>query len=120
MPKRLLKLPIAPTSPELLYKPVDELIGKTLHEMLPHEQADIFLGHIRQSLETQQLVGLEYNLTIGETNVWFDGRVSPMSHDTVIFVARDISTRKQMEDDLRHAKEAAEAANRANLSGTSV
>ncbi len=106
-------LKIAPTSPELLYKPVDELIGKTLHEMLPHEQADIFLGHIRQSLETQQLVGLEYNLTIGETNVWFDGRVSPMSHDTVIFVARDISTRKQMEDDLRHAKEAAEAANRA-------
>lgn len=106
-------LKIAPTSPELLYKPADELIGKTLHEIFPQDQADIFMEHIRQCLETQMLVTLEYGLNIGETKVWFDGRIAPMSNDTVVFVARDITVRKQFEVQLNKAKEAAEAANRA-------
>ncbi len=106
-------LKIAPASTELLYKPADELLGKTLHEVFPQEQADMLLRYIRQSLETQQLVGLEYSLNIGGNDIWFDGRVSPMSHDAVIFVARDITERKRMEDDLRHAKDAAEAVSRA-------
>ena len=57
-------LKIAPTSKELLYRPADELIGKTLHEVFPQVQADMFLEHIRQSLEIQKLVTLEYCLNI--------------------------------------------------------
>ncbi len=106
-------LKIAPTSPELLYKPVDELLGTTLHETFSQDQADIFLEHIHQSLETQQLAKLEYSLNIGVSEVWFDGRIAPMSPDTVVLVARDITERKQMEDDLRHAKDAALEAQRA-------
>ncbi len=106
-------LKIAPTTPELLTKPADELIGKTIHEIFPQEQADIFMEHILKSLETQELITLEYCLNIGETKVWFDGRIAPMLNDTVVFVARDITARKQFEAQLHSAKEAAEAANRA-------
>jgi PAS domain S-box-containing protein len=87
-------LKIAPTKPELLYKPEEELRGKSLHDTFPEEQADIFLNQVQQSLKTQKLVKIEYSLNIGGSELWFDGRISPMSKDVVIFVARDITERK--------------------------
>ncbi len=105
-------LKIAPTSQDLLYKPMDELRGKSLHETFPQEQADIFLQHIHTSLTTQQLSKFEYTLEIGDSQLWFDGRIAPMSENTAVFVARDITERKQAEKELRHAKEIAEEAQR--------
>jgi len=87
-------LKIAPTSPELLFKPEEELRGKSLHEIFPKEQADMFLEHVQKSLATQQLVNLEYNLNIGGTELWFEGRLAPMQENMVVFVARDITPRK--------------------------
>lgn len=87
-------LKIAPTSPELLYKPEEELRGKSLHETFPKEQADTFLKYVQESMETQQLVKLEYSLSIGGSEMWFDGRIAPMSEDKVVFVARDITSTK--------------------------
>ncbi len=114
-------LKIAPTLPELLYKPMPEVLGKTLHEVFPRADADQFLAVIRQSLDRQQMVTIEYTLPIRGHTVWFDGRMSPMSANTVLFVARDITARKLMEEDLRKAKDdaleaqhAAEAAQRAS------
>lgn len=103
-------LKIAPTSPELLHRPADELIGKTLHEVFPKDKAGMFSAYIHQTLETREITNFEYSLDIGGNDIRFDARMAPMSPDTVIFVARDISERKQMENDLWQAKEAAEAA----------
>ncbi len=85
---------IAPTKPELLYKPEEELRGKCLHDTFPKDQADMFLNQVQQSLETQKLVKIEYSLNIGGSELWFDGRISPMSENAVVFVARDITERK--------------------------
>lgn len=96
---------IAPTSPELLFKPEAELKGKSLHETFPPDQADLFLEHIQQSLLKQKLVKFEYSLDIAGSELWFDGRISPMSEKTVIFVARDITARKRAEETLRESEE---------------
>ncbi|PYS52988.1 MAG: hypothetical protein DMF68_00590, partial [Acidobacteria bacterium] len=91
---------VAPTNPRLLYKPPAELVGKTLHELFPLAEADNFLGYIRKALRTQQPVNIEYNMTIEGTEVWFEGTVSPMPGDSVIWVARDITERKHTQEAL--------------------
>jgi len=96
---RYLKIPS--TNPKLLYKPAPELIGKTLHEIFPQAQADFFLGCIRRALETCQPVNIEYCLSIGGEEIWFSATVSPMTEDTVIWVARDITSRKLAEKQLQ-------------------
>lgn len=58
-------LKIAPNNPSLLYKPPAEMLGKTVNEIFPPEQADEFLEHIRRTLETRRTISFEYSLQIG-------------------------------------------------------
>ncbi len=97
-------LKIAPTKSALLYKPADQLIGKTLHEVIEQTRADTFVGYIREALTTQQTVNLEYSLTIGDQEVWFAASISPISEDAVIWVARDITERKHAEAALQESE----------------
>ncbi|MDQ3284850.1 MAG: PAS domain S-box protein, partial [Actinomycetota bacterium] len=76
-------LSVAPTKPSLLYKPPERLVGKTLHEVFPAEQADMFLDHVRRVLETQRPIKIEYSLQLDGEEVWFAGKVSPMLEDSV-------------------------------------
>ncbi len=98
-------LQIAPTNPDLLYKPTAELLGRTIHEVLPAAHADNILHLIRQALETQEPVHIEYSLPIGESEIWFDGTVSPMGEDKVFWIARDITKRKRADESLRESEE---------------
>ena len=45
---------IAPTDPGLLYKPPEELLGKTLQDVFPPEEAETLLSSVQKVLETQQ------------------------------------------------------------------
>jgi PAS domain S-box-containing protein len=93
-------LKIVDTSPSLLYKPPDALLGKTLHAVFPKEQADFFLNRLRKALSTQQPVNFEYSLLVENQEHWFNATVSPMSNEKTLMVARNITERKQAENDL--------------------
>ncbi|MDT4953528.1 MAG: hypothetical protein QOJ02_1666, partial [Acidobacteriota bacterium] len=103
---------VAPTNPRLLYKPSTDLIGKTLHEVFPLSLADNFLNHIQRALETRQPVNIDYSLTIDGAEVWFEGSVSPMPGDSVVWVARDITKRKRAEEALEQQVERVAVINR--------
>ncbi len=94
-------LKVAPTNPALLYQPVAALEGKTLHELFPPPQADVFLDYIRRALESNQPVNLEYSLDLEGRPTWFAATISPMLADRVIWVARDITERKRAEQALQ-------------------
>ncbi|MCU0524840.1 MAG: GAF domain-containing protein [Elainella sp. Prado103] len=93
-------LKIAPTNQENLYRPAELLLGKTLHQVFPTYQAERFLTAIHTSLDQQRPLELEYDLLIQNRTVWFSTRISPIGTDTVIWVARDITARKQTEAEL--------------------
>lgn len=99
-------LKIAPTAPDLLYRPSQDLLGKTLHEVMPAEQADFFLSYIRTALRTGQVTALEYSLPLDGREVFFTGSVAPMPNDRVIVVSRDVTERRLAErarhEQLRH------------------
>jgi len=90
-------LKIAPTNFSMLYKPGEEFIGKTLGELYPQAAADNFLNHIRAALDTQQTVRIEYDLTIDGREVCFAASISPLSEESVIWVAHDITEQKRAE-----------------------
>ncbi|HEX8845149.1 MAG TPA: PAS domain S-box protein [Pyrinomonadaceae bacterium] len=98
-------LKVAPTNPSNLYKPSADLLGRTLHETFPKEQADFFLAHVRRALSEGGRHNVGYRLQLGGTEVWFDACVSPMSHDSVLWIARDITERKRVERELHRSEE---------------
>ncbi len=94
---RYLRIP--ETNPSLLYKPAADLIGKTVHEVFPQAQADVFLGAVRKALAARSSVALEYSMPIRDQVVWFSATLSPMSKDRVVLVARDITERVRPEEE---------------------
>ncbi|MCC3431873.1 MAG: PAS domain S-box protein [Microcoleus sp. PH2017_04_SCI_O_A] len=95
---------IAPTSATNFAKPASEMINRTAHQVLPQSVADLVLNTIQQVLKTKQSINVEYSYTVGDREVWLDAKVSPLSAESVIMVARDITDRKQAESALRESQ----------------
>ncbi len=90
-------LKIVPTNLSVLYTPGQELVGKTIEEMFPPTTADRFIDCIRSALDTKQTVSIEYSLTFRGREVFFAASISPLSEDSVIWVARDVTEYKRAE-----------------------
>ncbi len=98
-------LKIAPTNPQLLHKPPAELIGKKIRELFDPEMAEIFQEQIRTAIATNQTCTFEYHLEISSVQKWFAATISPMKEKTALWVARDITERKQAESWLTGQKQ---------------
>lgn len=101
-------LNVIPTNTKNLYTPSAAMIGRNLHDDLPPEQASLILQGIFNAVSTQKTVVVEYCLLIGGREVWLAEAISPLSEETAILVAQDISDRKQAEEALRLEQEKSE------------
>lgn len=96
----------------LLADQAESLLGLLVSEVLPEETSAQVMGAIAQALEWDDTVVIEYELnTVEGASIWFEGRVSPFpgglasGKKTVIWLAHDITTRKQSELELRQKNE---------------
>jgi PAS domain S-box-containing protein/putative nucleotidyltransferase with HDIG domain len=90
-------LSVAPTNPINLYRPAEEMLGKTIYEMLPKEQADYTITKVRQAIQTNQTVRGEYVLQIRGKEIWFESSTTRLSENSAIWVAHNITERKKAE-----------------------
>lgn len=90
-----------------LFRPVAEIKGHLLSEILPTNTAAFFLQAIRRSLQNSCLHLLEYTLTVPVGRRTFEGRIMPTGlkvrgRQTVVFVARDITELARSRNELEH------------------
>jgi len=71
-------------------------------------EADLILKSILKPVTRQKTVVIEYCLPIAGKEVWLPQTILPLSEETVILVAQDISDRKKAEEALRLEQENSE------------
>jgi diguanylate cyclase (GGDEF)-like protein/PAS domain S-box-containing protein len=99
------KIQVAPTHPTLVRSPENcQLISQTLENFFDGPQSETFLGPIRQSLQTQTPIQFDYLLTLGKEPKRFTANISPLSNDSVIWVARDMTAHYQTIQALQHSE----------------
>ncbi|ARV61289.1 diguanylate cyclase [Nostocales cyanobacterium HT-58-2] len=96
---------ILPTNSISIYNAGTDIISRTIEQFFQIETSKTWLKLFQQALETQQTINFDYSLTCKENIFWLTAAISPMCDNSIVFVARDISKRKQTEDALRIAKE---------------
>ncbi len=96
-----------------LLQPAQDLLGRTIAEVLDPTTAGQMLEAIRRTLKTGRPESFEYSIRWPDHTRWYLARLSPLSPvrslvKTVVMLARDITARKQAEEQL--AQNAAEIA----------
>lgn len=99
---------------DLLYMDAAELLGSLLHDVFPDKQADQFLSLIQTTLDSDEEQTVEYKLDVPAGERWFEGRVAPLPAEfdgtqAVVWVSRDITERKEQEQQLRQERALTEA-----------
>jgi len=91
-----------------LYRSAQELIGKRLADVLPGDIAHDAVEVIHKTLTTGESQVYEYLLDVPDGRHWFEGRTSRLTTDDgscyVIWVARNITGRKNIEQELLKQK----------------
>lgn len=115
---------ILDTSSDLLYNPHLDRTSKSVYEVLPPEQATLFMITIQRALNSGQTITLDYTLPVPITGIhageklvtvdstqataaqeaWFSATISPLPDNKVIWVARDITKQKLAESVLRETE----------------
>ena len=86
--------------------PLDNLIGKKVVEVLPEPVAQRTLDAVERSLETGELQTFEYQLSGDDDSVtYWEARFAVSSKDEVMAIVREITQRKQAEEELLKALE---------------
>lgn len=98
-------LRIAPTNPSSLIKPIGEMVGKKMHDLVPKEQADFFVAKIQEAIQCNEIVQVEYSLLLNKKEHWFSTNISRLSENTVVWTAHDITKRKISEEKIRSRSE---------------
>jgi PAS domain S-box-containing protein len=88
---------------EDLFLPREDLIGKTVLDVLPSPVGDDCMEAIHKLKSPRDVSSFSYELAIDGNPRWFEGRVALCGANTVIVLVRDFTEQRLAERDLRGA-----------------
>ncbi len=86
-----------------LYRPVNQIIGKKITEVLPDNLAQELLETVQQVLVKREIATLEYELEVPSGLQFYECKIIPLTDNQVLSIARNITERKNMEQLLRQS-----------------
>jgi PAS domain S-box-containing protein len=97
-------------APNLLLAPVEDLLGKYLHEMVPENRSKEIQEAFNRANRKKTIEYLETNLPTENKSVDFEVRIVPLENDKSLSILRDVTKTKQVQDRLYIRNRALEAA----------
>ncbi|MCX6120359.1 MAG: PAS domain S-box protein [Ignavibacteriales bacterium] len=94
----------APRDQTLVSSP-QEFLGKKIQSLLPDSIASQMMAITQAALKKKSIQESEYELPIQRKKEYWEARVVALTNDEVVVVLRDISERKQAEDQRRMSEE---------------
>lgn len=88
---------------EDLFLPKEQLIGRTVVEVLPAPVGNDCMRAISELTSPRDVSSFSYDLQIKGKRRWFEGRVTLCGEDTVIVLVRDFTEQRTAETRLREA-----------------
>ena len=88
-----------------LAAPLEQTIGRKLHEVIPKEPADSILRCIQSVISSGGVQTVDYQLRMGPLNRHFEARIVRSGPDEVLLIVRDISDRKRTEAQLERLQD---------------
>lgn len=84
--------------------PDDDILGKSLYQVLPPNVAQPFMQAVEQVLATRNIQIFEYQLLV-DNLLDYEARIVVSAENEVMAIVRDITERKRAEADIRNALE---------------
>lgn len=102
---------VAPTNPGILHHPTKQMLGKNIQKIFSDEISKQIMDTIHRVLETGQSEQIEFPMRFQEESIWITSTASLLQQDQILWIASDITSRREYEEKMRLAKEAVETAN---------
>lgn len=95
---------IAPTNDKLLLASREKVIGKKVSDFFEKKEADIYISAIKKCFETKKTVTIDYEINVANETLWFEGRISYIDEDSVLFIAHDNTAKKRSQEKLEKSE----------------
>jgi PAS domain S-box-containing protein len=89
-------------SPEHLYLPPADFLGKTPSQVLPAELGKEFEAAAARAFWSGEIQSIEYPLRVKDRMSYYEARIVPIAEKQVFIIIRDITGRKKAEEALEH------------------
>ena len=85
------------TSAAMLTRDVDEMIGSSLNELFPPDETMRYEEFLHLALDAGQTIRIEYQTQVDQTEKWYIASITPISNSELLWIARDVTSRKRSE-----------------------
>jgi C4-dicarboxylate-specific signal transduction histidine kinase len=92
------------SDPGALYVPPDQFMGKYMRDVMPPELVRAFEPLLKQAMNGEEPVSLEYSLPIGGQEHYFEARIVRSGGDSIVAIIREVTENRRAQEQLHQTQ----------------